>query len=146
MRMTDTERALQKALDADPTDQVARRALADLLIEAGDKRGPGYKALAELEAVPASRFGGWWYFGSPLTGHPPLHYSWTKRLMLRFRGTRLATTRRRLENSAALAWAELTPKQQATVYATLTPSPAAYPAVVSAVVAAAAEPPSSSVA
>lgn len=50
--MTETETILNAALDADPSDQVARRALADYYIEIGDARGYGYKALAELDKNP----------------------------------------------------------------------------------------------
>lgn len=50
--MTETELILQAALDANPYDFVCRMALADHLIEIGDERGEGYKALAELERVP----------------------------------------------------------------------------------------------
>jgi hypothetical protein len=50
--MTETETILNAALDADQSDQVARRALADYYIELGDARGYGYKVLAECGKYP----------------------------------------------------------------------------------------------
>jgi hypothetical protein len=50
--MTETETILNAALDADQSDQVARRALADYYIELGDARGYGYKVLAEQGKYP----------------------------------------------------------------------------------------------
>jgi uncharacterized protein (TIGR02996 family) len=46
--MTDTEAALQRALDEDPTNATIRLALADHLDEEGDPRGPGYRAMGVL--------------------------------------------------------------------------------------------------
>lgn len=62
--MTDTEKALQAAIDRDPTDWLARGALADYLEEIGDERAVGWRALNATGRVPwhwtGSKDKGWW--------------------------------------------------------------------------------------
>ncbi len=116
--MTDIERGLQAALDADPSNSLIRLVLADHLEEIGDDRAEGYRVLGELWKVPArfGKDGTGWYADRLRRGTPPVTYladCWFDQLPTRKVGwwwagsTQLYDTRRETEDLAALAFATL---------------------------------------
>lgn len=131
--MTSEELAFTQALDAEPKNHWLRCVFADWLDDRGDPRGPGMRALGRLEL--RSIFTGWnqtvdadvWLLGRDdnckyedcLGGFLPV--PWWEALEVQqignFKWWRYYASRAAAEDAAALAWAKLTPEQQARILA-----------------------------
>lgn len=122
--MTD-EDAFNAVLDANPDDHTVRLAYADYLQDHDDPRAAGMRALGRLERVPFLN----WSFGNYASDYDDspdysaLPNVWFEAMWVTApepsRHRTLAEgwishrTRRAAEDAAALAFAELTPEQQA---------------------------------
>lgn len=62
--MTEVEAAIQRYLDDNPRDNLARLALADHLDDVGNDRAVGYRALGELGRSAVYNGRVWYWFGT----------------------------------------------------------------------------------
>lgn len=130
--MTSDELAFIAALDAEPGDHTTRLVYADWLDDRGDPRGPGMRALGRLGICAARATNGDdWFLGR--LNNPNRHDArWTFLKCLlpltwfqRLPRERIGPwdwwydddSRAAAEDAAALAWAKLTPEQQARIFA-----------------------------
>ena len=113
------------ALDAEPGNHFLRLVYADWLEERCDPRGPGMRALGLLGRLPHYSYGSWSYHnGQGVSDEPPalpehsLPEEWLVHMNMatHFWSTDMPS-RAAAENAAALAWARLTPEQQAAIFA-----------------------------
>lgn len=128
--MTDEE-AFHAALDADPTASLTRRAFADWLEERDDPRAAGYRALGVLGVNP-TRSSNRKYFAFTKESNPAYQHDgtysnhvvpdcWYELLAenelenWESEFWKYRMNRRRAEDDAALAFARLTPEQQAAI-------------------------------
>jgi uncharacterized protein (TIGR02996 family) len=132
-----TEDDFQAALDANPGDWQTRLVFADWLQERGDPRADGYRALGSLRIAPTPRdytgatevdvrhwrwaynwdHDGQW-MNKRLGGNAKYNFvlpeSWVKTVSATGRGRDLgAATRRETEDTAARAFAKLSPERRA---------------------------------
>lgn len=123
-----TEDDFQRALDAHPDDWQTRLVFADWLQERGDARAEGYRALGALRRVPAHHLYepmshvDWAFSHGTTDGHPDWDWrhrpdrlpdDWSKLVNNRH----VHTSRRVLEDVAALAFAKVPPARRAELLA-----------------------------
>lgn len=124
-----TEEDFQKALDKDPTDWQTRLVFSDWLEERGDVRASGYRALGLLRKVPAATMNGCFWFWKTYFGYPShiLTGPWWDAFYRRIPdgpavpGKPFTYLRRTIEDTAALAFMDLTAPEQEELLTT--PSP-----------------------
>jgi uncharacterized protein (TIGR02996 family) len=137
-----TEDDFQTALDADPADWQTRLVFADWLQERGDPRADGYRALGTRRTLPAPALGRWFFTRDdashsladtfyaqryPRFAESGLPADWCEVIRKSDPGSNTwnctagwfgyASTRRRAEDAAALAFAKLPKKRRAELLA-----------------------------
>jgi uncharacterized protein (TIGR02996 family) len=131
-----TEDDFRGALDANPADWQTRLVFADWLQERGDPRAEGYRALGEQRRVPdhAPHERGtvlWWWTCLPDRGDCRLPADWFQLIEgltpydERFKPLAdpgAVSTRREVEDAAALAFAKLPPERRAELLAPADPA------------------------
>lgn len=125
--ITSEELAFIAALDAEPENHWLRCVYADWLDDRGDPRAAGYRAMGRLgrsAAVFVKGYGhyiGWlWLCGGEFGWDNPrcLPEEWCL-IIVNGRTIRFTNfpSRAAAEDAAAIAWAKLTPEQQARIFA-----------------------------